>query len=404
VFPGGPPPPVLTKRQFLALAHVAEVAQSRAFDLMIAEDALRPQAPSASHKKRPPAIRDAHIDTWQIAAAAPPPPVAVAEQQQAQQQQLLQAAHEPYGAAAAAAAAPYAGLLAASALAADAPGPLEAALPQGAGRLSRATSLQLAAGPLECGVQALSHQGSLELGALTAAAAAAMAAEAAEALSYHDPHQQQHYHSAATSYQSALEVQEGELELALQQEEEEAAAAAAAAQQGEERQARAVAGQMLFEQQQQEQPYELEEPGGDALPAGEEPDAAVDDFAAKLNVSQRLLSLWCGRRRFRLCRPVDAPHVQQQRAACLASSLLPHEHGHAALPSLPLLQGLMQRMSSDMAQLHVGGCPPTPPEGLLAPGEGGSAAAAEDAAGVAHVRAFQQRCLVDKSALLGCNA
>jgi hypothetical protein len=327
---------VLTKRQFLALAHVAEVAQSRAFDLMIAEDALRPQAPSASHKKRPPAIRDAHIDTWQITAAPPPPPAAVAEQQQ------LQAAHEPYDAAAAAM--PYAGLLAASALAADAPGPLEAAHSQGAGRLSRATSLHLAAGPLECGVQALSHQGSLELGGLTAAAAAAMAAEAADALSYHDPQQQQqhYYHSAATSYQSALEVQEGELELALQQEEEEAvAAAAAAAQQGEERQSRADAGQALFEQQQQEQQfaeeqYEEEQLGDETLPAGEEADDAVDDFAAKLNVSQQLLSLWCER-----CCGVTvldsmsqlwAAHVQQQRAtrpalpAALQASIGWHAH------------------------------------------------------------------------------
>ncbi len=67
MFPSGPPT-LLGKRQFLTLAHVAEVAQSKAFDLVTAEDALRPQALPLSHKKRPPTIRDSHIDSWQIAA------------------------------------------------------------------------------------------------------------------------------------------------------------------------------------------------------------------------------------------------------------------------------------------------------------------------------------------------
>lgn len=37
------PPALLSKRQFLSLAHVAEVAQRAAFDLVTAEDALRSQ-------------------------------------------------------------------------------------------------------------------------------------------------------------------------------------------------------------------------------------------------------------------------------------------------------------------------------------------------------------------------
>ena len=77
--------------------------------------------------------------------------------------------------------------------------------------------------------------------------------------------------------------------------------------------------------------------------------------------------------------------------------LLPYKHPSGGMPILPLSQGLMQRMSSDMAQLHVGGCPPTPPRGLLAPGEGGSAAAAagaaEDATGMAQVPGMPQCCM-----------
>lgn len=64
-------PQLLTKRQFVSLAHVAEVAQSKAFDLLTAEEAAAPRTEpqGTSHKKRPPPIRDAHIDAWRIAAA-----------------------------------------------------------------------------------------------------------------------------------------------------------------------------------------------------------------------------------------------------------------------------------------------------------------------------------------------
>lgn len=64
-------PQLLTKRQFVSLAHVAELAQSKAFDLLTAEEAAAPRTEpqGTSHKKRPPPIRDAHIDTWRIAAA-----------------------------------------------------------------------------------------------------------------------------------------------------------------------------------------------------------------------------------------------------------------------------------------------------------------------------------------------
>lgn len=64
-------PQLLTKRQFVSLAHVAELVQSRAFDMLTAEEAAAPRTEpqGASNKKRPPPIRDAHLDTWRIAAA-----------------------------------------------------------------------------------------------------------------------------------------------------------------------------------------------------------------------------------------------------------------------------------------------------------------------------------------------
>ena len=105
----------------------------------------------AHHKKRPPAIRDTHIDTWQIAAAPAPAPHDSAAEEAAE--------HD------------------AAAAAADGAAP--AALQAGAG-LSRATSLTLAAD-----------------------AAADASARAAQPL----PHlaQLQHLHSTATSYHSALD-------------------------------------------------------------------------------------------------------------------------------------------------------------------------------------------------------
>jgi hypothetical protein len=164
VFPGGDIPAVLSKRQFLALAHVAEVAQSKAFDLVTAEDALRAHAPPSSHKKRPLAIRDARIDRWHISAATPP---ALPEEHSDAPQ---------YGAAAA--------------LAPGAPGPLES-------HLSRAESLPLPAGPLEHGARALSRQNSAD--DLVAAAQQAQRAQRAQPLQ-----------SGATSYQSANDHEEEE--------------------------------------------------------------------------------------------------------------------------------------------------------------------------------------------------
>lgn len=49
VLGGGAGAGVLTKRQFLSLAHVAEVAQRAAFDLVTAEDALRSQVRRWGH-------------------------------------------------------------------------------------------------------------------------------------------------------------------------------------------------------------------------------------------------------------------------------------------------------------------------------------------------------------------
>ncbi|KAL4421457.1 hypothetical protein ABPG75_010748 [Micractinium tetrahymenae] len=156
-------PQLLTKRQFVSLAHVAEVAQSKAFNLLTAEEAAAPRAEpqGASHKKRPPPIRDAHIDTWRIAAA-------------------------PAGGATDA--------LDSGADGAprdDAAGQLQAA---GTGGLSRATSLVPGAGPLAAGDN--SAEG------LEAAAAEAAA---------HQQHQQL-LPSGGTSYVSALEAQEQEVE------------------------------------------------------------------------------------------------------------------------------------------------------------------------------------------------
>ena len=163
---------LLTKRQFLALAHVAEQAQSKAFDLVTAEDAAAPRADPAAdrHKKRPPPIRDAHLDSWRIAAAVP----------------LQDGDSELEDGDAPPAELP--------------PGPLGEGLAaaQGGGGLSRAVSL--AARPLEAGAAALSRQNSFDGGEAAAAAAAAQRA-------------QQLHESAATSYQSALEAQEGEAQL-----------------------------------------------------------------------------------------------------------------------------------------------------------------------------------------------
>lgn len=163
VFPSGPPT-LLGKRQFLTLAHVAEVAQSKAFDLVTAEDALRPQALPLSHKKRPPTIRDSHIDSWQIAAGAGQ---AAAEQHNVPQ-------YEP-----------------AAALATAAPGPLES-------HLSRASSLQPQAGPLEQGAPALSSADG------SPAADAETVAEQQQAATH-----RQQLLSAGTSYQSVEDCERG---------------------------------------------------------------------------------------------------------------------------------------------------------------------------------------------------
>lgn len=106
----------------------------------------------AHHKKRPPAIRDTHIDTWQIAAAPALAPHDSAAEEAAE--------HD------------------AAAKAADGAAP--AVPPCGGASLSRATSLTLAAD-----------------------AAADASARAAQPL----PHraQLQHLHSTATSYHSALD-------------------------------------------------------------------------------------------------------------------------------------------------------------------------------------------------------
>ncbi len=143
----------------------------------------------ATHKKRPPAIREAGIDSWQISAA----PV--------QHPGEGDSAEGEYDAAAA--------------LATDAPGPLEAALPEGApGRLSRATSLTLAAGPLQHGAKALSRQNSFsEAGGEEAAGAPLRSAR----------RQLHNLQSNATSYESAVEMHSDA-------EHEEAAAAAAGSQ------------------------------------------------------------------------------------------------------------------------------------------------------------------------------
>ncbi|PRW32634.1 epidermal growth factor receptor substrate 15-like 1 [Chlorella sorokiniana] len=184
-------PPVLTKRQFLSLAHVAEVAQGKAFDLVTAEDALRSQELPATHKKRPPAIREAGIDSWQISAA----PV-----QQPGEQDDAEGDYD-----------------AAAALATNAPGPLEGGLPEGGpGRLSRATSLTLAAGPLQHGVKALSRQNSFSGAAGEEAGAPLRSAR----------RQLHNLQSNATSYESAVEMHSDA-------EREEAAAAAAAGSQGQ---------------------------------------------------------------------------------------------------------------------------------------------------------------------------
>jgi hypothetical protein len=163
VFPSGPPT-LLGKRQFLTLAHVAEVAQSKAFDLVTAEDALRPQALPLSHKKRPPTIRDSHIDSWQIAAGAGQ---AAAEQHNVPQ-------YEP-----------------AAALATAAPGPLES-------HLSRASSLQPQAGPLQQGALALSSADG------SPAADAETVAEQQQAATH-----RQQLLSAGTSYQSVEDCERG---------------------------------------------------------------------------------------------------------------------------------------------------------------------------------------------------
>ena len=182
------PPPVLSKRQFLSLAHVAEVAQGKAFDLVTAEDALRAQEPPASHRKRPPTIRDAHIDTWHIAAGR--------------------------GGAEHTAAAPQYEAAAAAVLATAAPGPLES-------HLSRADSLALPAGPLEQGVQALSRHNSSD-GLAEMAAAGGEALEEEEAAEEEPDHAavaaaRLQHQSGATSYQSIEEMasaaeEEGEVE------------------------------------------------------------------------------------------------------------------------------------------------------------------------------------------------
>ena len=135
-----------------------------------------PQELPATHKKRPPAIREAGIDSWQISAA----PV--------QQPEGGDSAAGEYDAAAA--------------LAAGAPGPLEAALPEGAaGRLSRATSLTLAAGPLQQGAKALSRQNSFS-SAAGGEEEAAVAAGAARTVR----RQLHSLQSNATSYESAVEM------------------------------------------------------------------------------------------------------------------------------------------------------------------------------------------------------
>lgn len=141
----------------------------------------------ATHKKRPPAIREAGIDSWQISAAPLQHPEG-------------DGAEGEYDAAAA--------------LAAGAPGPLEAALPDGApGRLSRATSLTLAAGPLQHGAKALSRQNSFSSAAGEDAAAAAGAPLRSARRQLHN------LQSNATSYESAVEMHSDA-------EREEAAAAA----------------------------------------------------------------------------------------------------------------------------------------------------------------------------------
>lgn len=144
----------------------------------------------ATHKKRPPAIREAGIDSWQISAA----PV--------QQPGEGDSAEGEYDAAAA--------------LATNAPGPLEGGLPEGApGRLSRATSLTLAAGPLQHGAKALSRQNSFSDAGEEAAGAPLRSAR----------RQLHNLQSNATSYESAVEMQSDA-------EREEAAAASSQGQAG----------------------------------------------------------------------------------------------------------------------------------------------------------------------------
>lgn len=151
---------------------------------------------SAAAKKRHPAIRDTNIDTWRIAASPAQHPAGGEE------------GSAPYDAAAAAA------------LAAGAPGPLEAALAPG-GSLSRATSLTMAVGPLQQGVAALSRQNSDGAdeaeggeGGLAAAVAAAL-----------QHRQLPHYQSGGSSYQSAVELHsDGEADAAEEDAEAEGAA------------------------------------------------------------------------------------------------------------------------------------------------------------------------------------
>ena len=128
----------------------------------------------AAGKKRHPAIRDTNLDTWRISTWPA---------QGSQEEQGVEAGAAPYDAAAAAA------------LAAAAPGPLEAALAPGGG-LSRAASLTLAAGPLQQGVAALSRQNSADLGEDCGGGGGGASTQ-------HRP--LQHVLSGNTSYVSALE-------------------------------------------------------------------------------------------------------------------------------------------------------------------------------------------------------